>query len=345
MPDLNFRNDEVTETFYDINRFWLEDMQSDGFRLDAIKYLIEDGAAIESTPETHAWLQAYHQFYKSVNPTAFTVGEVWSSTDTVLKYTGDQVDIAFAFDLAQAFLDASKGPLNLPVVTEMTTMVEEFPPNQYATFLTNHDQNRVMSQLGDVTKAKLAATMLLTSPGVPFIYYGEEIGMKGSGPHEEIRRPMQWHNENIGAGFTTGVPWRAPSLDYKDVNVVNQTDDPESLLHHYRTLIGLRTEHEALLTGEWTLVDTGGARIYAYLRYTEGEYILVVVNMHPNDMAAGDYALTLEAGPLTGPVEAVSLWGLQNPSSPEINSDGGFVDYAPFDIIPGQSFAIIQLIP
>lgn len=345
MPDMNFRNTEVTETIYDINRFWLEELQADGFRLDAIKYLIEDGIALESIPETHAWLQAYHQFYKSVNPNAFTVGEVWSSTDTVLKYTGDQVDIAFAFDLAEAFIAASKGPLNLPVVEEMSLMVEEFPPNQYATFLTNHDQNRVMSQLGDVTKAKLAATMLLTSPGVPFIYYGEEIGMIGSGPHEDIRRPMQWHGEDTGVGFTAGRPWQAPARNYEEVNVALQTDDPDSLLNHYRTLIQLRNEHDALLTGEWSLVDTGGARIYAYLRHTEEEYILVMVNMHPNDMAAGDYAFTLETGPLTKPVEAISLWGLENPSSPEINSEGGFSNYAPFDVIPGQSFAVIQLIP
>jgi glycosidase len=345
MPDMNFRNDEVTETFYDVNRFWLEEMHADGFRLDAIKYLIEDGAALESTPETHAWLQAYHQFYKSVDPNAFTVGEVWSSTDTVLKYTGDQVDIAFAFDLARAFLDGAKGPLNVPAVNEMTLMVEKFPPNQYATFLTNHDQDRVMSVLGDVIKAKLAATMLLTSPGVPFIYYGEEIGMKGSGPHEQIRRPMQWHGENVGAGFTTGTPWRMPAIDYKDVNVALQTDDPDSLLNHYRALVALRNEHEALLTGEWTLVDAGTARIYTYLRHVEGEYFLVVVNMHPNDMAAGDYAFTLETGPLTGPVEAVSLLGLENPSSPTINAEGGFIEYTPFDLIPGQSFAIIQLVP
>lgn len=345
MPDLNLRNEEVTDTIYEINRFWLEEMQSDGFRLDAIKHLIEDGAAQENTPETHAWLQEYYQFYKSVNPNAFTVGEAWTSTPQVLKYTGGEVDIAFAFDLAEAFLAAATGPLNLPVVTEMTSMVEEFPPNQYATFLTNHDQNRVMSQLRDVTKAKLAATMLLTSPGVPFIYYGEEIGMKGIKPDEDIRRPMQWHGENIGAGFTMGIPWRAPSLDYKDVNVANQTDDPDSLLYHYRTLIGLRNDHEALLTGDWTLVDTDGARIYAYLRHIEGEYILIIVNMHPNDMAAGDYALFLDTGPLKGPVEAVSLWGLENPSSPEINSNGGFSSYAPFDVIPGQSFAVIQLSP
>ncbi len=345
MPDLNFRNTEVTETIYDVNRFWLEEMQADGFRLDAIKYLIEDGAALESTPETHAWLQAYHQFYKSVDSNAFTVGEVWSSTDTVLKYTGDQVDIAFAFDLARAFLDSSKGPLNVPVVKEMSLMVEKFPPNQYATFLTNHDQDRVMSVLGDVTKAKLAATMLLTSPGVPFIYYGEEIGMTGSGPHENIRRPMQWHGENVGVGFTTGIPWQAASLDYKEVNVALQANDPDSLLHHYRSLIDLRNEHAALLTGNWVLVDTGGARIYAYLRYTEGEYILVVVNMHPNDMAAEDYALSLETGPLSGPVDAISLWGLENPSSPEINTEGGFSKYTPFENIPGQSFAVIELIP
>jgi len=346
IPDLNLRNSDVTEELYEISRFWIEELQSDGFRLDAIKYLIEDGRVQENTNETHAWLKNYHSFYKGVNPEALTVGEAWTSTSEVLDYTGDEVDIAFAFELAKAFMAAASGPLNLPVIEEMSTMVEKFPPNQYATFLTNHDQNRVMSQLrGDSTKAKLAATMLLTSPGVPFIYYGEEIGMSGSKPDEDIRRPMQWNGENVGAGFTTGTPWRMPALDYKEVNVALQTDDPDSLLYHYRTLIGLRNEYESLRNGEWSLVDTGGARIYAYLRYTDSEYILVLVNIHPNDMAAGDYALTLETGPFTGPVEAHSLWGLENPSAPEINTDGGFWDYTPFEVIPGQSFAIVQLGP
>ena len=345
MPDLNLRNPAVTAELYEINRFWLEEMGADGFRLDAIRHLIEDGRAQENTPETHAWLQEYYKFYKGVNPEAFTVGEAWTITPEVLKYTGDEVDIAFAFDLAEAFLDAAAGPLNVPVVKEMSRMVENFPPGQYATFLTNHDQNRVMSQLRDVGRAKLAAVMLLTSPGVPFIYYGEEIGMTGSKPDEDIRRPMQWHGENVGAGFTTGLPWRPPALDYKTVNVAAQDADPDSLLNTYRALIHLRNEHEALRTGDWSLVETGSARLYAYLRSTADEAILVIVNMHPQDMPAESYALTLETGPLSGPVTARSLLGLENPASPEITPEGGFSDYQPFDLIPGGSFAIIQLTP
>ena len=81
-------------------------------------------------------------------------------------------------------------------------MVGSFPPGEYATFLTNHDQNRVMSELmGNQDQAKIAATLLLTSPGVPFLYYGEELGMSGVKPDEDIRRPMQWHGEDSGAGM------------------------------------------------------------------------------------------------------------------------------------------------
>ena len=95
-----------------------------------------------------------------------------------------------------------------------------------------------MSQLdGDVNKAKLAAFLLLTSPGTPFIYYGEEIGMQGKKPDENIRLPMQW-NAEANAGFTTGRPWRAPDADYETVNVALQTGALGlHSLEHYRALI------------------------------------------------------------------------------------------------------------
>jgi alpha-amylase len=345
MPDLNLRNPEVTAELYEIIRFWLEDLKTDGFRLDAIKHLIENGRLQENTPQTHAWLQEFHNFYKGVNSEAVTVGEAWTSTTEVLDYTGDEVDIAFAFDLAGAFMNTAKGPVIFPVVNELSKVVESYPPGQYATFLTNHDQDRLMSQLRDVPKAKLAALMLLTSSGVPFLYYGEEIGMTGTKPDEDIRRPMQWNADLPGVGFTTGSPWRDPASDAVDVNVAIQTDDPASLLTHYRTLIQLRNQYAALRTGEWTLVDSESSQIYAYLRHDQDENILVLMNVGSDDVTAGDYGLTLESETLTGPVKANSLWGLENPYSPEINAEGGFTNYTPFEVIPGQSFAIIQFVP
>jgi glycosidase len=346
MPDLNLQNPEVTEELFNITRFWLEEMQVDGFRLDAIKHLVENGQVQENTKETHAWLERFYTFYKEVDPNAFAVGEAWAVTSQVLDYTGDEVDIAFAFDLAEAILKTARGPLAIPVIKEMTEVVESFPAGQYGIFLANHDQNRVMSQLrGDVIQAKIASTILLTSPGVPFIYYGEELGMSGVKPDEDIRRPMQWNGLNISAGMSTGKPWRLPAIDYNEKNLANQVDDPESLFNHYRKLINMRNEHQALRTGEWTLIDTGSHKLYAYMRHTEEGVFIILVNVHPSDMSGDQYQLTLESGPLSGAVSAISLLGLGNPSPPEINDKGGFSNYVPFEKLPSQSFAVIQLIP
>lgn len=345
IPDLNLTNPEVTAEIYNITRFWLEEMGVDGFRLDAIKHFIEQGPAQENTPATHAWLQAFHQTYKNINPNAFTVGEAWTDTSHVVDYVGDEMDITFEFDLAKAFLTAAHGPIASAVSNHLKTVISSFPPGQYGVFLTNHDQDRVMSVLKDEQKAKLAAVIMLTAPGVPFLYYGEEIGMTGVKPDENIRRPMQWSGENAKVGFSTHTPWNAPSQDYKEVNVAGQTDDPDSLLSLYRNLIHLRNAHAALRTGETLVVNADTQRLYAVLRYNEQEAFLILVNVHPRPLTADLYNLTLEKGPFTGPLEAVSVLGLENPQAPEINAAGGFSGYLPFPEIPAESAVILQLTP
>jgi len=345
MPDLNFENPEVTAEVYNLTRFWLEEMQLDGFRMDAIRHLIEFGPAQENTPATHEWLQDYHQFYKSIDPQAFTVGEAWTATDQVVDYVGDEMDIAFEFDLARAFMIASKGPIVSSLNEKMQQVLDSYPSRQYGVFLTNHDQDRVMSELGDEVKAKLAATMMLTSPGVPFIYYGEEIGMTGIKPDEDIRRPMQWQSEDERVGFTTATPWRTPADDYGVRSVAVQEDDPQSLLSHYRQLIQLRNQYAALRTGEAVLVDAGTARLYAMLRYNAEEALLILVNVHPQALPAGQYSLSLESGPFQGTLQAITVLGEAQASAPQINAGGGFTDYQPLPEIPGQSSVIIHLKP
>ena len=344
MPDLNLENPQVTEAVYDITRYWLEEMGVDGFRMDAIRHLIEKGPLQENTSATHAWLQDYHLFYKSVNPQAFTVGEAWTSTRQIIDYIGDEVDIAFEFDLAQAFLVAAKNPVVAALNVQAKKVLESYPEGQYGVFLTNHDQNRVMFELREEQIAKMAATMMLTFPGVPFIYYGEEIGMIGSKPDEDIRLPMQWSGQS-GAGFTSGTPWREPYPDYAERNVSAQSDDPDSLLNHYRSLIGLRNGHAALRSGGAMLVKSGSPSLYALLRYNDEESFLVLVNSHPNDVTADQYGLTLETGPFEGLLQAETMLGMDSPAAPEINTQGGFEDYRPFEVIPGQSSLIVRLAP
>jgi glycosidase len=221
-----------------------------------------------------------------------------------------------------------------------------FPLIQYATFITNHDQNRVMSQLQeDEAKARLAASILLTGTGVPFIYYGEEIGMTGVKPDEDIRLPMQWASNSPSVGFTTGTPWRPAAADFPVRSVARQEDDPNSLFNHYRALIHLRNEHEALRVGDWTLIEANSGRLYTFLRQTENETILVVMNFNRNPVSAEDYSLAAPAGTFEGAVTAVSLYGDPISGSPETDSDGSFSGYTPFAEIPPQSTHIIQLMP
>ena len=194
MPDLNYSNPAVTTEAQEIIRFWLEDVGVDGFRLDAIKHLIENGEMQENTEATHVWWEGFYDYYTSINPEAFTVGEAWTNTAEVVRYIGDEMNIAFEFDTAGAIITSARTETNRAVQSAHELVLESYPPHQYATFLTNHDQSRVMSELRRRDdRAKTAASLLLTGPGVPFLYYGEEIGQAGHKPDENIRTPMQWN--------------------------------------------------------------------------------------------------------------------------------------------------------
>lgn len=341
MPDLNYENGAVTEAMRDIIRFWLTDMGADGFRLDAVRHLIEDGAVQANTPATRIWLQDFYRYVHSLKPDALTVGEAWDITAEAAKYVGDQVDMVFEFNLAEAILSALWRGDNQALIKAQQAALDLFPAGQYAAFLTNHDQNRVMNQLrDDVDRAKAAATLLLTNPGMPFIYYGEEIGMRGAKPDERIRTPMQWDG-TAAAGFTTGQPWEGLSTGFEEVNVAAQTGDPTSLLSHYRALIRLRNAHPALRVGDMTLVDAGSRQVYSYLRHGEGETLLVVVNL--SDKEVSDYKLTLSAGPLAGAPDATLLLGDGQPAAPTVNSAGGLDAYVPLPVLPPYGAFVIQL--
>lgn len=286
MPDLNHRNPEVAAEVGEITRFWLEDMGVDGFRLDAVRHLIEEGDEFDDTPATHAWLARWDDSVDAVAPDALTVGEVWDATPVVAPYvTDDEVDLAFEFSLAEAIIASVRSGDPAPLDAALAATLAAFPPGQFATFLTNHDQNRVMSQLGgDVGKARLAASLLLTLPGVPFVYYGEEIGMTGEKPDERIRTPMQWSSEAHG-GFSPTTPWQELAANWDEVNVAAQDADPASLLNHYRRLIHLRAEHPALRQGDLAALPGTCTGSYAYLRSATppdagvADVVLVAVNV------------------------------------------------------------------
>jgi glycosidase len=192
-----------------------------------------------------------------------------------------------------------------------------------------------------VDRAKTAASLLLTGPGVPFLYYGEEIGHVGGKPDENIRTPMQWSDADH-AGFTTAtIAWRAPQRNYRqEVNVAAQTDDPDSLLSHYRRLIQTRNAHEALRAGDWREVKAEDKRIYGFLRHGDDETLLVLINL--SDEPISDYSLSLDQGPLSEG-SANEFFAGASVSAPAVNADGGFDAYAPLAELEAYSTYIIQL--
>jgi alpha-amylase len=202
----------------------------------------------------------------------------------------------------------------------------------------------VMNQLGENKegKAKAAAGILLTAPGIPFIYYGEEIGMSGSKPDEMIRTPMQWTNES-GAGFTSGKPWEPVNSDFSTVNVAKQTGNNNSLLEYYATLIQLRNHHPALRVGKTFVAESKSNKLVAYLRASKDEILLTVINI--DDSPVTDPQIELTVGPLSGNYKVVSLLDNSTVGPLKSNAKGGFDTYTPLPEIPPYGGIVIQLTP
>ncbi|MNI12661.1 Alpha-amylase precursor [compost metagenome] len=287
MPDLNYDNPDVRSEIEDIGQFWLK-KGLDGFRLDAAKHIYEDLQSDHNeatTAKNVAWWQEFRSRMNEVNPKAYMVGEVWEdSAASVAAYLDRAFDSGFNFGLAEQILNAVSGEKdnNLAFTLKRTSDYYAQKSNGKfidAVFLSNHDKNRVMSVLGgDTHHARMAASILLTLPGNPFIYYGEEIGMKGSKPDEEIREPMQWYAAGKGAGQTS---WEsAANNSGKDApSVEAELKDPDSLLSYYRELITWKKQIPALQGGGIDEYTQDNANMMAYIRTSGKDTVLVVHNL------------------------------------------------------------------
>jgi glycosidase len=342
MPDLNYNNPAVREEIKSTTSFWLEEVGIDGFRLDAVRYMVE-GDQLADSKANHDFLEEWGSYYRDINPLAFSVGEAWTDNANVKKYTDTNTELnsAFNFDLSDAMLKINESnTTSLRFVLQTT--IRDFPEQDNANFITNHDMPRVMNQLGTdkEQKAKLVAGILLTAPGIPFIYYGEEIGMTGTKPDELIRTPMQW-DDTRGAGFTEGTPWEPINPDFSFTNVSDQSGDASSLLEHYRELIQLRNERSALRIGKTYVVESNSNKLLSYLRTGNDGSLLVVINI--DDEPVTDYHLELSLGPLSGQYTASSLLDASTLNSLQANDKGGFDEYIPLPELPPNSMFIIQL--
>ncbi|MBD8879994.1 DUF3459 domain-containing protein [Rhodanobacter sp. 7MK24] len=256
MPDLNYDTPAVRAEMVKVGRFWL-DKGVDGFRLDAAQHIYDDSEADMESPaalkKNLAWWHEFHQGIDASNPHAWLVGEVARHHENELPPWMASLDAVFNFPLATRLVDSAKQERDRDIGATLERMYDAFRTDAHgrfddAPFLSNHDQERVMSQLDDNPEhMRTAAAMLLTLPGHPFVYYGEELGMRGEKPDEHLREPMRWYRSGKGGGETTWESWSAG--DGGAVSVEAEQADPHSLLNRYRMLIQWRRDIPALRTG------------------------------------------------------------------------------------------------
>jgi len=280
MPDLNLSDPAPTQAIYDIVDFWLSDIRVDGFRLDALRHLVNiDKENQVDTEETHEWLRQFYQHYKSINPEAFTVGEVWAHSNVLRDYYPNQMDLAFEFDLGGDIIRGLDYGERQYIDKALKQTLDIFQDQHFATFLSNHDQNRVMTQLmKDKEKAKGAAHVLFSLPGTPFIYYGEEIGLSGKKPDRQIRTPMQWDGSDY-SGFSTSSTWQNVKRYYPKVNVALQQQQPNSFLSIYKRLIRLRQQNPVLTHGDVEFISLGDERLFSIKRSDKHHTLWVISNL------------------------------------------------------------------
>ena len=335
-PDLNFDNPQVMKAVIGVMRYWL-DMGVDGLRLDAIPYLIErDGTNNENLPETHRVLKAIRAEIDANYPDRMLLAEANQWPEDTRPYfgegDGDECHMAFHFPLMPRMYMALAMEDRFPI-TDILRQTPEIPANcQWAIFLRNHDEltlemvtdrerdylwnyyaedRRARINLGirrrlapllqrDRRRIELLTSLLLSMPGTPTLYYGDEIGMGDNiflGDRDGVRTPMQWSLDRNG-GFSRADPQRLvlpPVMDalygYQAVNVEAQSHDPHSLLNWNRRLLAVRKQQKAFGRGTLKMLTPSNRRILAYLReYTDAdgqtEVVLCVANVSRAAQAA-----------------------------------------------------------
>lgn len=279
MPDLNFDNPKVRAEFVGIGKFWLQDLQVDGFRLDAAKHIFPT----ERATDNHAYWQEFRAEMEKIKPDVYLVGEVWSQAKEVAPYLKGLPSL-FNFDMGYAItgvVNAGRDTIGLISRYKEISDYYQSVTTSYldATFLKNHDQNRIMSELGNnVDKMHAAASILLTLPGTPYLYYGEEIGMLGLKPDEFIREPFIW---DTGKKDPLQTTWEVPtySTDRSVVPLSKQQNDASSLYNFYKNLIRYRNGSKALTLGSIDNAGFGIEEVISFIRKYEGEELLVLNNI------------------------------------------------------------------
>ena len=361
-PDLNFDNPAVLEAVLEVMAFWL-DLGIDGLRLDAVPYLIErEGTSNENLPETHAILKKMRAELDRKYTGRMLLAEANMWPEDVQQYFGDddECHMAFHFPLMPRMFMALAQQDRFPM-TDILRQTPDIPADcQWAIFLRNHDELtlemvtdkerdylwnfyapdlRARINMGirrrlapllerDRRRIELLNSFLLSMPGTPVIYYGDEIGMGDNvhlGDRDGVRTPMQWTPDRNG-GFSRSDPaWLVlPTLmdslyGYEAINVEAQNTDPHSLLNWTRRMLSVRKQHRAFGRGKLTLIDPNNRKIFAYLReHTEAdgssETILCVANVSQSAQA-----VELDLSAYAGRIPVEMLGGAAFPPIGQLN--------------------------
>jgi maltose alpha-D-glucosyltransferase/alpha-amylase len=321
-PDLNYDNPETQRALFRILDFWLE-MDVDGLRLDAVPYLFErESTSCENLPETHDFLKKLRRHVDAAFPNRMILAEAnqWPEDAAAYFGDGDECHMNFHFPLMPRLFMALSQEDRYPII-DILEQTPAIPQNcQWAMFLRNHDEltlemvtdedrDYMYRAYAEDTQARinlgirrrlapllannrrrieLMNGLLLSLPGAPIIYYGDEIGMGDNiflGDRNGVRTPMQWTSDR-NAGFSRANPQRLylpvivdPEYHYETVNVESQQANPSSLLWWMKRIISLRKRHKAFSRGSLEVLHPENRRILAFIRRHEDETILVIANM------------------------------------------------------------------
>jgi maltose alpha-D-glucosyltransferase / alpha-amylase len=327
-PDLNYDNPAVFEEMWDVMKFWLE-MGVDGFRLDAVPYLIErDGTNCENLPETHGVIRELRKRLDQSFPNRMLLAEAnqWPADVRAYFGDGDEFHMAFHFPLMPRIFMAVQLEDRKPII-EILEQTPQIPETcQWVTFLRNHDEltlemvtdierdymydtyardKTMRLNLGirrrlapmmdnDRRRIQLLNVLIMSLPGTPVLYYGDEIGMGDNiylGDRNGVRTPMQW-NGGWNGGFSAADPERLysplisnPVFGYQAINVEAQKRSPHSLLYWMKRLIEVRKASNVFSRGSIEFLQPSNHRVLAYIRQLGAEQVLAVNNLSSSAQA------------------------------------------------------------